>query len=68
MTRLKLEIYQGHKEQAVDNTQIGNFSVEIPQMPAKTADIRVTFEIDNDGILKVTAKEMTQETGEQLEI
>ena len=40
-----------------DNEKLGEFNIAIPPMPANKADIEVTFEISQDGILKVTAKE-----------
>ena len=47
---------------------IGDFKLNIPPMPARTAKIIVAFEIDQNGILNVTAKEESQETAATLVI
>ena len=47
---------------------IGDFKLNIPPMPARTAKIIVAFEIDQNGILNVTAKEESQEAAVTLEI
>ena len=67
-TVLRLQIYQGQKEKAVDNEMIGDFELDIPPMPVRTAKIIVAFEIDQNGILNVTAQEESQEAAVTLEI
>ena len=47
---------------------IGVFDLNIPPMPVRTAKIIVAFEIDQNGILNVTAKEESQETAVTLVI
>ena len=47
---------------------IGVFDLNIPPMPVRTAKIIDAFEIDQNGILNVTAKEESQEAAVTLEI
>ncbi|MBY6293996.1 molecular chaperone DnaK [Nanohaloarchaea archaeon H01] len=62
-----VHVVQGEREMAKDNKSLGQFNLEgIPPAPAGRPKIDVTFEIDSDGILNVSAKE--QESGEEASI
>ncbi|MFB6182677.1 MAG: Hsp70 family protein, partial [Candidatus Nanohaloarchaea archaeon] len=62
-----VHVVQGEREMADDNKSLGQFNLEgIPPAPAGQPRIEVTFEIDADGILQVSAKE--QESGEEASI
>jgi len=62
-----VHIVQGEREMAKDNKSLGQFNLEgIPPAPAGQPKIEVTFEIDADGILNVSAEE--QESGEEASI
>lgn len=53
-----INVVQGERELARDNKQLGNFRLEgIPAAPRGTPQIEVTFDIDANGILNVTAKD-----------
>jgi len=53
-------VYQGERVNCADNTSLGEFTLSpIPPMRAGEAHLECTFEVDVDGILKVTAKEKT---------
>ncbi|MBI2352778.1 molecular chaperone DnaK [Candidatus Dependentiae bacterium] len=53
-----INIVQGERELARDNKHLGNFRLEgIPAAPRGTPQIEVTFDIDANGILNVTAKD-----------
>lgn len=53
-----IAVMQGEREMAADNKKIGNFDLtEIPPSPRGVPQIEVAFNIDADGILKVSAKD-----------
>lgn len=53
-----IRVVQGEREMARDNKQLGDFKLEgIPAAPRGTPQIEVTFDIDANGILNVTAKD-----------
>ncbi len=62
-----VNVVQGEREMARDNKSLGRFNLEgIPPAPAGQPQIEVTFEIDADGILQVSARE--QQSGEEASI
>ena len=51
-------VYQGEREMAADNRLLGKFDLtDIPPAPRGVPQIEVTFNMDSDGILKVSAKD-----------
>ncbi|MFT2722016.1 molecular chaperone DnaK [Deinococcus sp. A31D244] len=57
---VEINVLQGERPMAADNKSLGRFKLEgIPPMRAGQAQIEVTFDIDANGILHVTAKEKT---------
>ena len=64
---VEINVLQGERPIANDNKSLGKFKLEgIPPMRAGQAQIQVTFDIDANGILNVTAKETT--TGKESSI
>ena len=57
---VEINVLQGERPMAADNKSLGRFKLEgIPPMRAGQAQIEVTFDIDANGILNVTAREKT---------
>ncbi len=53
-----IKVYQGEREMAAGNKLLGEFNLEgIPPAPRGTPQIEVTFDIDANGILHVSAKD-----------
>ncbi len=58
-TAVDIHVLQGEREMAVDNKTIGKFILDgIPPAPRGIPQIEVAFDIDANGILNVTAKDM----------
>ncbi len=55
---VEVHVLQGERSMATDNKSLGRFKLEgIPPMPAGMPQIEITYDIDANGILNVTAKE-----------
>lgn len=53
---VRIQIFEGERSMTRDNNELGQFVLDnIPPAPRGTAQIEVTFEIDANGILRVTA-------------
>ena len=64
---VEIHVLQGERPMAADNKSLGRFKLEgIPPMMAGMPQIEVTFDIDANGILHVTAKEKS--TGKEASI
>ncbi len=57
-TNVEIHVLQGEREMASDNKSLGTFRLDgIPAAPRGVPQIEVTFDIDANGILNVTAKD-----------
>jgi len=57
-TNVEIHVLQGEREMATDNKSLGTFRLDgIPPAPRGVPQIEVTFDIDANGILSVTAKD-----------
>ncbi len=55
-TQVEIHVLQGERQMAADNKSLGRFNLDgIPSAPRGIPQIEVTFDIDANGILKVTA-------------
>jgi molecular chaperone DnaK len=53
-----IRVFQGEREMAADNKMLGQFNLEnIPPAPRGMPQIEVTFDIDSNGIVSVSAKD-----------
>ncbi len=61
-TSVEIHITQGDRPMSADNTSLGRFHLDgIPPAPRGIPQIEVTFDIDANGILNVTAKDLGTE-------
>jgi len=57
-SQVEIHVLQGERPMAVDNKTLGNFVLDgIPPAPRGVPQIEVTFDIDANGIIKVTASD-----------
>ncbi len=68
-TSVDVHVLQGERDFAKDNRTLGNFSlVGLPPAPRGVPKIEVTFDIDANGIVNVTAKDMATGKSQQITI
>ena len=66
-TAVTIKVYQGEREMASDNKSLGLFNLEgIPPAPRGMPQIEVTFDIDANGIVNVSARD--KQTGKEQSI
>ncbi|MBX2854608.1 MAG: molecular chaperone DnaK [Rhodobacteraceae bacterium] len=66
-TAVTIRVFQGEREMAADNKLLGSFNLEnIPPAPRGVPQIEVTFDIDANGIVNVSAKDRA--TGKEQKI
>ncbi|MBO1324930.1 molecular chaperone DnaK [Acetobacter sp. TBRC 12305] len=64
-----IKVYQGEREMAADNKLLGNFDLTgIPPAPRGVPQIEVTFDIDANGIVSVSAKDKATGKEQQIKI
>jgi len=68
-TQVEIHVLQGEREMARDNRTLGKFHlVGIPPSPRGVPQIEVTFDIDANGILNVSAKDLATSKEQQITI
>ena len=68
-TAVTIKVYQGEREMAADNKLLGNFDLAgIPSAPRGVPQIEVTFDIDANGIVSVSAKDKATGKEQQIRI
>ncbi|WKE48998.1 molecular chaperone DnaK [Gluconobacter oxydans] len=64
-----IKVYQGEREMAADNKLLGNFDLQgIAPAPRGVPQIEVTFDIDANGIVNVSAKDKATNKEQQIKI
>ncbi len=64
-----IRVFQGEREMAMDNKLLGNFDlVGIPPAPRGVPQVEVTFDIDANGLVSVTAKDKGTGKEQQIKI
>ncbi len=67
-TGVDIHILQGERELVKDNRSLARFRLKVPPLPAGVPRIEVTFLIDANGILNVTATDMRTATSQSIEV
>ncbi len=68
-TSVEIHVVQGEREMAADNKTLGRFILDgIPPAPRGLPQIEVSFDIDANGILSVTAKDKTSGKEQSIKI
>ena len=68
-TAVDIHVLQGERELVADNRSLARFRLRgIPPMPAGMARVQVQFQIDANGILSVTARELRTDIEQTIEV
>ncbi len=68
-TSVTVHVYQGERPMAADNTSLGEFNLDgLPPAPRGIPKIEVTFDIDSNGILNASAKDMASGKSQSIRI
>jgi molecular chaperone DnaK len=68
-TAVTVHVFQGERPMSADNTSLGQFNLEgIPPAPRGVPKIEVTFDIDANGILNVSALDLATQKSQSLRI
>ncbi|RFB77955.1 molecular chaperone DnaK [Methylovirgula sp. 4M-Z18] len=68
-TAVTIRVFQGEREMAADNKLLGQFDlVGLPAAPRGVPQVEVTFDIDANGIVNVTAKDKATNKEQQIRI
>ncbi len=66
---MRISVFQGERDLVKDNRKLAEFNLTgIPGMPAGLPKVEVTFLVDADGILKVSATELRSGVAQSIEV
>jgi molecular chaperone HscA len=66
---MRISVFQGERDLVKDNRKLAEFNLtNIPGMPAGLPKVEISFLINADGILVVTAKELRSGVSQQIEV
>lgn len=64
-----VQVFEGERQMTKDNNKLGEFTLSgIPPMPRGVPEIQITYDLDANGILKVTACEKSSGKQEKIEV
>ena len=64
-----VQVFEGERQMTKDNNKLGEFTLNgIPPMPRGVPEIQITYDLDSNGILKVTACEKSSGKEENIEV
>jgi molecular chaperone DnaK len=68
-TVVRIHVVQGERDMAADNKTLGRFElVDIPPAPRGVPQIEVSFDIDADGVVKVSAKDLGTGRSQEIQV
>ncbi|WP_447970355.1 Fe-S protein assembly chaperone HscA [Nitrospira sp. M1] len=67
-TSVDIHILQGERELVKDNRSLARFQLKMPPLPAAVPRVEVTFLIDANGLLHVTAKDIRTEEAQSVQV
>jgi molecular chaperone DnaK len=68
-TYVDIQVFQGEHDHVYSNTSLGQFSLgDLPQKASGKVNVEVTFTLDADGVLNVTARELTTDKAASVKI
>jgi len=68
-TAVTVHVFQGERPMAADNTSLGEFNLEgLPPAPRGVPKIEITFDIDTNGILNVSARDTASGASQSIRI
>ncbi|MBC7555001.1 MAG: Fe-S protein assembly chaperone HscA, partial [Taibaiella sp.] len=66
---MRISVYQGERDMVTDNRKLAEFNLTgLPAMPAGMPKVEVSFLIDADGILKVSATELRSGVAQTIDV
>ena len=66
---MRISVFQGERDLVSDNRKLAEFNLTgIPAMPAGLPKVEITFLLDADGILKVSAEELRSGVAQSIEV
>jgi len=68
-SRVEIHVLQGEREMAEANRSLGRFDlIDLPPLPAGAPQIEVSFDIDSDGIVRASAKDLATKAEQGMSI
>ena len=66
--KMLIDIYEGERKYIKDNHLLGKFKIELPPRPKGKAKVKVCINVDENGILNITAQEISGKDKKSLKI
>ena len=68
-SNIKINVFQGERDLVAENRKLATFDLKgVPAMPAGLPKVEVSFQLNADGILTVTAKELRSGISQEIEV